>query len=521
MTSTNEIDRVVSTTLFSELAGALRSSGARLSVGLPGKPEYLQIVDGMLLSTVADRLETSRGAPSASSAAQHAEDGRELAGKALSLWFGYSWDGLYDRRIADRGYRPWTFDGLGHKTFQGGKMDVLDMVDRIVALAAPSSPGALLAPMRESLAPFAGIAEVYDAREDDSFKIFRDCDQRPISELSLGDCRKAQAALKASYSGSGRRADLAEAAELIERADQYLATIPHKGDCGPHHLVSDLAAALRNVVVDCQGAGSSPARKTISATPPEYLLKLADVLDKARNDYADKFGSPEQSNAKDALLKLLWDDKGAFAPALRLAAIAPTLMRDLDGAKEMRDCIVAIATSLSAAEQQEAGFNRGWEAFREELLQALRADRLVDLMAGSGDDVRGPDLSRLPIPDREMLIKALALAMARDDLDPNSAATLDLYRKDAEFIADGLARCGFGLQLATQRWRHKVRGSSYAEIGRAHAQSAIPIREGDTVVVYVADVDGTMHVRKDSEFDDGRFEQIEMISCMTSENRHE
>ena len=458
MTSSDEIDRVDRTTLFSELADALRSDGARLTVSLPGKPEYLQIVEGMLLATVADRLETGRGAPF-ESLTEQLEDGRELAGKALALWFGYAWNGLYDRRIADRGYRPWTFDGLGHKTFQGGKPDVLDMVDRIVALAAPSSPGALLAPMREALAPFAEIAEVYDAREDDSFKIFRDCDQRPISELSLGDCRKAQAALKASYSRSGRSAVLAEAAELVERADQYVATIPNKGDCGPHHLVSDLAATLRSVIAEGQETNSYPARRTICATPPEDLLRLADLLDKARNDYADKFGSPEQSSAKDALLTLLWDDKGTFAPALRLAAIASTLMRDLDG-------------------------------------------------TGSSGDEPSPNLPRLPIPDREMLVMALALAMAREDLEPNSAATLDLYRKDAEFIADGLARCGFALQLATERWRHKVRGSSYAEIGRAHSKSAIPIREGDTVVVYVADVDGTMHVRKDTEFDDGRFERI-------------
>lgn len=503
MTSLDEIDRVVRTTLFSELADALRNDGARLSISLPVKHEYLQIVDGMLLATIADRLDAGLGTPQirpTQTGEQPVDDGRELAGNALALWFGYSWDGLYDRRIADRGYRPWTFDGLGHKTFQGGKLDVLDMIDRIVALAAPTSPGGLLAPIREALAPFAEIAEAYDEHEDDSFRIFADCDQRPISELSLGACRKAQAALKSSYSRAGQPTMTAEAAELLDRADQYLTTIRNKGDCGPHHLVSDLAATLRRLVVD--GQASSRARQTICATPPDDLLRLADLLDKARNDYADKFGSTEQSSAKDALLKLLWDDKGTFAPALRLAAVLSTLLRDLDGAKEMRDCIVSIATSLNAPEQPETGFIQGWEAFREELLRTLGDDRLVELMAGR----KGSD--RKTVPDRDMLVTALTLAMARDDVEPHAAATLDLYRKDAEFIADGLARCGFALQLATERWRHKVRGSSYAEIGRAHAQSAIPIREGDTVVVYVADADGSMHVRKDAEFDDGRFERI-------------
>jgi hypothetical protein len=32
--------------------------------------------------------------------------------------------------------------------------------------------------------------------------------------------------------------------DLVERADEYLSTIPNKGNCGPHHLISDMRAAL-------------------------------------------------------------------------------------------------------------------------------------------------------------------------------------------------------------------------------------------------------------------------------------
>jgi hypothetical protein len=35
-----------------------------------------------------------------------------------------------------------------------------------------------------------------------------------------------------------------EMMDLIERADEYLSTIKNKGNCGPHHLVSDMRACL-------------------------------------------------------------------------------------------------------------------------------------------------------------------------------------------------------------------------------------------------------------------------------------
>ncbi|MGY3581351.1 hypothetical protein ACVIGB_000580 [Bradyrhizobium sp. USDA 4341] len=320
-------------------------------------------------------------------------DGREQAGKLLAEWFGYSWDGLYDRRIADSGFKPWTFNGLGNKEFQGGKRDVLDIVDRIAALA--------------------------------------------------------------SYANNVRRAD-GEVSELLERADRYLSTIPNRSDAGPHHLVSDLSAALRSALADTFVAANSPSDPGIHLSPAESLISLADQIDEARDEYANKFGTTDEPAAKEALISLLWDDKGTFAPALRLAALS-------------------IASRSNEAPQELA-------------------------------------LAQATVPNRDLLVRAIATALARDDLEPSSEATLELYRKDAEFIVDGLVRCSFPLQLASRRWRHMKRGSSYAEIGRATSQSAIPIVEGETVVVYVADIDGSMHVRKDAEFEDGRFEELNNIA---------
>jgi hypothetical protein len=61
------------------------------------------------------------------------------------------------------------------------------------------------------------------------------------------------------------------------------------------------------------------------------------------------------------------------------------------------------------------------------------------------------------------------------------------------------------------RWRHKKRGSAYNVLtATAAAQcSTGPINEGDHVTVYQAD-DGNWYVRKTSEFQDGRFERIDL-----------
>lgn len=50
---------------------------------------------------------------------------------------------------------------------------------------------------REALEPFRKIADLYDDREGDDFRIFTDSYIKEIKNLTLGDCRKARAALQA------------------------------------------------------------------------------------------------------------------------------------------------------------------------------------------------------------------------------------------------------------------------------------------------------------------------------------
>jgi hypothetical protein len=57
------------------------------------------------------------------------------------------------------------------------------------------------------------------------------------------------------------------------------------------------------------------------------------------------------------------------------------------------------------------------------------------------------------------------------------------------------------------RWRHKVRGSVYEEIGLASLQTARPVRDKTVLVVYQGS-DGTLWARPKTEFQDGRFERL-------------
>lgn len=59
----------------------------------------------------------------------------------------------------------------------------------------------------------------------------------------------------------------AETDELLERAEQYLNSIPNRGNCGPHHIVSDLAAALRASAAPSDGM-------TLPLTLAEYARDL-------------------------------------------------------------------------------------------------------------------------------------------------------------------------------------------------------------------------------------------------------
>jgi hypothetical protein len=60
------------------------------------------------------------------------------------------------------------------------------------------------------------------------------------------------------------------------------------------------------------------------------------------------------------------------------------------------------------------------------------------------------------------------------------------------------------------RWRHRTRGTTYTEVGRASLQksSRFELHDNDEMVVYRSDDDGSLWCRLSTEFEDGRFEPL-------------
>lgn len=94
----------------------------------------------------------------------------------------------------------------------------------------------------------------------------------------------------------------------------------------------------------------------------------------------------------------------------------------------------------------------------------------------------------------------------------DGAKTPHELRKEAEAERDSLIAELDAIHGMGTRWRHKKRGTVYAELFRAGVQAATkPIQEGDTVVVYYGGPASAQRacVREVSEFEDGRFEKVE------------
>ncbi len=62
-----------------------------------------------------------------------------------------------------------------------------------------------------------------------------------------------------------------------------------------------------------------------------------------------------------------------------------------------------------------------------------------------------------------------------------------------------------------RRWKHKKRGTVYTEIGRGLLQTADAggLTDNELMVIYRNDETGTLWVRDETEFNDGRFEPIQ------------
>lgn len=59
-----------------------------------------------------------------------------------------------------------------------------------------------------------------------------------------------------------------------------------------------------------------------------------------------------------------------------------------------------------------------------------------------------------------------------------------------------------------ERWRHKKRGTTYTVVGNCEVQAEDPLMDHEVAVVYCCEQDGTLWVRRHSEFHDGRFEAL-------------
>jgi hypothetical protein len=127
-------------------------------------------------------------------------------------------------------------------------------------------------------------------------------------------------------------------------------------------------------------------------------------------------------------------------------------------------------------------------------------------------------------PEKASIFEPSELAKARAEIErltrQNAAlaealrfyANAEVYRPDAIGRVGDLTFCARALlaQLdAPHRVRHKKRGTTYSVIGDDfRLQSARPIEEGETIVVYRGD-DGKGWARPLDEFTDGRFEPVE------------
>lgn len=99
--------------------------------------------------------------------------------------------------------------------------------------------------------------------------------------------------------------------------------------------------------------------------------------------------------------------------------------------------------------------------------------------------------------------------------DPQSIPKRDNQVVQALFAAPQPGGIAYSSQQP--RWRHKKRGTTYVEIGRASLQIATdPVEEDDRVVIYRSDTDGRLWVRGEAEFMDGRFEAISIPSTHES-----
>lgn len=74
-------------------------------------------------------------------------------------------------------------------------------------------------------------------------------------------------------------------------------------------------------------------------------------------------------------------------------------------------------------------------------------------------------------------------------------------------VADAMKAFLATLPRGMRQWRHKKRGTTYAEIGTLIVQAAQPVNDGEPLLVYIGEK-GDLYGRPPVEFADGRFEAV-------------
>uniref|UniRef100_A0AB74UGI7 Uncharacterized protein n=1 Tax=Caulobacter phage BL57 TaxID=3348355 RepID=A0AB74UGI7_9VIRU len=75
-------------------------------------------------------------------------------------------------------------------------------------------------------------------------------------------------------------------------------------------------------------------------------------------------------------------------------------------------------------------------------------------------------------------------------------------------MADAIKAFLADLPRGMRRFRHKKRGSDYALVGTVRIQCETPVQDGETLLTYI-DGGGQVWGRREAEFFDGRFEEIQ------------